>query len=478
MINIKPEIVWGHFEKISEIPRCSGNEEGVRNYILEEAEEADLETRVDEAGNVLLEGEGSPNVVLQAHMDMVCEKNSGVDHDFQKDSIRLKEEDGWITAEGTTLGADNGIGVAIALAAATGDYGTSSLDCLFTVDEERGLNGASSLDPTFIRGDRLINLDSEEFGVFTIGCAGGGKTTIDLLIDRVPSDSRNTVKVSVRGLIGGHSGADIDKGRANAIKLLTRALDSLEGNSLSLVEISGGDKHNAIPREASAVLLVETDYSVIKDLLEEQFSVFKAEYEETEPEMNLKVERLTGKNKDCFSEETTRTLIDLIQALPNGVMAYDKRLESTVETSTNLASIRLEDGTARLLMSSRSSRESKLENLRKNRIEAIGETFGGEVGHNEAYPAWQPDKESQLLEDSKQVFRDMYGESPEIKVVHGGLETGIIGEKKEGIEMIAIGPDIESPHSPEERLNIGSVEKFWNFLLGLLRDLSRKRQRD
>ncbi len=475
MLNLKPKDVWRHFEEISEIPRCSGNEEGVKNYICKVASEAGLETRVDDVGNVLLEGEGRPNVVLQAHMDMVCEKNSDVEHDFEKDPIRLKEEDGWMTAKGTTLGADNGIGVAIALAAATGDHGVGSVDCLFTVDEERGLNGATNLGPEFIRADRLINLDGEDFGVFIIGCAGGGKTTIDLSVDYVSCETADKVKVSIKGLVGGHSGADIDKGRANAIKLLTRVLKSLEGKPFKLVELTGGDKHNAIPREASAVLSVDDDYPAVEKILSEEFSVFKTEYVETEPGMNPKVEKLSGSgNEKCFDEGTTGTLIDLIQAVPNGAMSYDKKFESTVETSTNLASVRLEDGTVKLLISSRSSRESKLENLRRNRIEVIGKALGGKVSHDEAYPAWQPDRDTQLLEVGKQVFRDLYEEFPEVRVVHGGLESGVIGEKKEGIEMIAAGPEVESPHSPEERMEIESVEKFWNFLLALLRKLDEK----
>ena len=471
MLNLKPREVWYHFEKISEIPRCSGNEEGVRNYIREVASGASLETRVDNSGNILLKGEGSPNVVLQAHMDMVCEKNSNVEHDFEKDPIRLKEEDGWVTAEGTTLGADNGIGVAIALAAVTGDHGVGSVDCLFTVDEERGLNGATNLGTEFIRAERLINLDGEDFGVFTIGCAGGGKTTIDLPIDRVSCDAGYGVKVSIQDLVGGHSGGDIDKGRANAIKLLARAIKGLEGGSLKLVEISGGDKHNAIPREASAVLSVDADYQSMEKMLDEKFSVFKSEYAETEPGMNLRVEEISVSKGECLDGQTTKNLVDLILAVPNGVMAYDKKLESTVETSTNLASVRLKDSSVRLLMSSRSSRESKLENLRKNRLEVIGKSFGGDVAHNEAYPSWQPDRNTPLLEQSKKVFRDLYGELPEVNVVHGGLETGVIGEKKEGIEMIAAGPEVESPHSPEERMEIKSVEKFWKFLLALLKKL-------
>ncbi|MFB6290293.1 MAG: beta-Ala-His dipeptidase [Candidatus Bipolaricaulia bacterium] len=473
MLNLKPEEVWSHFEKISEIPRCSGNEEGIKNYIIEAAAETEMEVKEDEVGNVLLESKRRPNVILQAHMDMVCEKNSEVEHDFKKDPIRLKEEDGWLTAKGTTLGADNGIGVALALAVATGNHTVDSVDCLFTVDEERGLNGAANLEVEFIRGDKLLNLDGEEFGVFTIGCAGGGKTTVDLPIDYEVGNSRDRVKISVKGLVGGHSGGDIDKGRANSIKLLTRLLKSLENNSLNLVEISGGDKHNAIPREASAVISVEKDYSATERTLTEKFSELKGEYSKTEPGMNLEVKKIPeGGGQKRFNAATTRALINLILALPNGVMAYEKDLDSTVETSTNLASVKVRNNTVRVLMSSRSTRESKLENLRKNRIEAIGEAFGSEVTHHEAYPAWQPDEESKLLDYSRQVFRDIYGENPGVKVVHGGLETGIIGEKKENIEMISAGPEIESPHSPEERMNIKSVENFWRFLLALLRELS------
>jgi dipeptidase D len=472
MINLKPEEVWHHFKQISEIPRCSGDEEGVKDYVLEVAEQAGLESRVDDVGNVLLEDGDGPKVVLQAHMDMVCEKNSDVDHDFERDPIRLKEEDGWITAEGTTLGADNGIGVAIALAAITGDYDLGPLDCLFTVDEERGLNGASNLDPDYIRGARLVNLDSEEFGVFTIGCAGGGKTTLDLPVNH-ENCSGNVFKISIQGLVGGHSGADIDKGRANAIKLMARLIKSLDTISPELVELGGGDKHNAIPREAFAVVSADIDFSDFEKLLIDNFSVYEEEFAKTEPGINLDLERVPEKSGvECLDGESSAKLIDLISALPNGVMAYDMELESTVETSTNLASVALKDGIAKILMSSRSSRESKLENLRKNRIEVIGKRFGCRVEHNEAYPAWQPDWESDLLGKTKEVFEDLYGKSPEVKVVHGGLETGIIGEKKEDVEMIAMGPDIESPHSPEERMNIESVGEFWSFLLALLRELN------
>ncbi len=476
MLKLEPKEIWRFFEEISEIPRCSGNEDRIREYVLEVAADNGLRSQVDEAGNVLLsdtrEGE-SPGVVLQAHLDMVCEKNSSVEHDFSSDPIELTEEDGWVTAEGTTLGADNGIGVAIALAVATGDYEVGPLDYLFTVDEERGLNGAKNLDPGFLRGDKLINLDSEDFGAFTIGCAGGGKTEIDLPIEWVDDSDGRLVEVSVCGLAGGHSGEDIDRGRANANKLLGRMLDGV-GKDLDfrLAEISGGDKHNAIPREASALLSYEGKVGELRSKLKEAFVVFREEYAETEPEMELGVEEQPGAESDrVMTVEAGRTALDLLLALPHGVMAYDQRFESTVETSTNLASIRTERERIKVLVSSRSSRGSKLENLRR-RIELIAGSFGAQVNQNEAYPAWQPIRDSELLTRAVEVFRDLRGRDPEVRTIHGGLETGIIGKKVEGLEMIALGPNIEFPHSPDERMEVESVRRFWDFLLELLGSLA------
>ncbi len=472
MLNLKPDIVWNYFEEISAIPRCSGNEEELRQYILKVAKENGLESRVDESGNVLLNESGgsrSPKAVLQAHMDMVCEKNSSVEHDFETDPIELTREDGWVTAKGTTLGADNGIGVALALAVATGNYDLGPFEYLFTVDEERGLNGAAGLEPEFFRADKLINLDSEEFGAFTIGCAGGGKTKISLPLnyEEVKPES-GSVELQLSGLEGGHSGEDIDKGRANANKLLARLLDGLwQVGDFRLVEINGGDKHNAIPRESSALVSPGADPVNFKEEARELFSVMREEYEVTEENMSLRVEDDSGETARVMTEESSRAVIELLRALPNGVMAYDQRFESTVETSTNLASVRSEAGQLEVLVSSRSSRESKLESLR-GRVEIIARAFGASVEENKAYPAWQPDPDSDLLAEAERVFEELYGCSPEVRTIHGGLETGIIGEKVKGIEMLAIGPDIESPHSPEERLKIDSVRKFWEFLLELL----------
>ncbi|MFW6190653.1 MAG: beta-Ala-His dipeptidase [Candidatus Bipolaricaulota bacterium] len=475
MLKYEPKEVWRFFEEISAIPRCSGNEERIRDYVLGVGEKNGLVSEVDEAGNVLLSetyDAGGVNLVLQAHMDMVCEKNASVDHDFSSDPIELAEEDGWVTARGTTLGADNGIGVAIALALAAGDYGSGTIDYLFTVDEERGLNGARNLPADFVRGDKLINLDSEEFGSFTIGCAGGGKTEIALPVDRIENGAASVVVLNISGLSGGHSGEDIDRGRANANKLLARLLDGLrEEFDFKLVEVRGGDKHNAIPREATAVLISEGEYERIEEVARERFDVFRKEFRKTEPEMNLDVGEVSHSGIDrAISEEAGGRLINLLLALPNGVMAYDRRFEDAVETSTNLASVRTTGELFKILVSSRSSRSSRLENLMR-RIELIAHSYGGDVEHNEAYPAWQPDRESELLARAEETFEELTGNSPEVKVIHGGLETGIIGEKVEGLQMLAMGPTIEFPHSPDERVEIESTRKFWSFLLELIEDI-------
>lgn len=478
MLNIKPNKVWDYFEEISAIPRCSGHEEKVREYLLRVADRHDLSSRVDGVGNVLLsqagqEGTDVPLALLQSHMDMVCEKNSDVDHDFSKDPIEIMVEDGWVTADGTTLGADNGIGMAIALALATGDFDFAPLDFLFTVNEETGLVGASGLDPDLVRSDRLINLDSEEFGTFTIGCAGGGTTTINLQLDFSGTEVKegDLLKVSIAGLTGGHSGEDIDANRANALKLLARVLEEMqEGPGLKLVEIEGGGKHNAIPREASAIFSRSKTPDLYQDIVDQCRSIFLEEYRNSEKKLDLSLETIHSNYGEVMSRKTTSQIIDLLRVLPNGVIRYDQELSSLVETSTNLASIHQEDDTAQLIISTRSSLKSKLEEVR-DRIKIIANHYGANVDEDEPYPAWNPDFSSPLLAAAKDTFQRVYGREPEIESTHGGLETGVIGKKVEGLDMIAMGPSIESPHSPDERLEIESVEKFWSFLLEFLSSL-------
>jgi len=476
MLNLKPNEVWNYFEEISAIPRCSGHEEKIREYLLSVADRHNLSSRVDGVGNVLLSqveswGADEPLAVLQSHMDMVCEKDSTAEHDFSKDSIELVVDDGWVTANGTTLGADNGIGMAIALALAGGEFDSGPLDFLFTVNEETGLVGASRLDPDLVRSDRLINLDSEEFGTFTVGCAGGGTTTINLQLDFSGSEAKegDLLELSVAGLTGGHSGEDIDEGRANALKLLARVLKKMkEGPGLNLVEIEGGGKHNAIPREASAVFSTSEAREGYQGIVEQYRSIFLEEYRNSEKKLDLSlVESIHSNSGNVMSEGTTCNVIDLLRSLPNGVIRYDQELSSLVETSTNLASIRQSSNSLEFLISTRSSLESQLEDVR-GRIEIIEGCYRAGVDKNEPYPAWSPDFSSRLLADAKDAFECVYGREPEIKSTHGGLETGVIGKKVEGLDMIAMGPTIESPHSPDECVKIATVENFWNFLLEFL----------
>ncbi len=475
MLNLKPEAVWKFFAEISEVPRCSGNEDEIGDYLLKVGKEAGLEAKADRSGNVLLsraQDGGEPAAVLQSHMDMVCEKNSDVGHDFTSDPLDLKIEDGWVTAKGTTLGADNGIGMALALAAATGDYDLPPLDFLFTVDEERGLVGARELDSDFVRGKRLINLDSEEFGSFTVGCAGGGTTSLRVPLNRAPRGFNQAAKISVSGLTGGHSGEDIDKGRANAVKLLGRVLEEVRDQvGLNLLEISGGDKHNAIPREASAYIAIEAPWGVYEEIVDECEDLFIDEYSDTERDLSVEFLELSwGEVHEVMTEDTTAVVVDLIRALPFGVIRRDRRSPSQVETSTNLASVEETPEGIELVTSSRSSMESQLEEVR-DRVEIIARRFGAEVTQGEPYPSWRPDYESDLLAEAKEVFQDNYGREPEVKAIHGGLETGVIGEKIDGLDMIAMGPNIESPHSPDERVEVETVEKFWDFLLDFLESL-------
>lgn len=474
MLNLEPKSVWKYFEEISKIPRCSKHEEKIGEYILSVAKENDLEAEKDEAGNVVIRKpaasgyEDIPITILQSHMDMVCEKNEDVEHDFSTDPISLKREGDWLTAEGTTLGADDGIGVATALALATDkNLKHGPLEMLFTVDEETGLTGASNLKPDFLKGKRLINLDSEEIDKIVIGCAGGGNSSIVLHVESGFGKGK-MVKIAVTGLKGGHSGIDIDKGRANSIKILSRLLWKINREmGMRVCELKGGDKHNAIPREATATILVSED---VKKLLDEQFSHIKNEYKATEPQMKVEIEEV-GNNKKMFTTKSSSSMINLIRALPHGVLAMSQEVPGLVETSTNLATVSIENDELKITMSSRSSIRSALDATRE-RIRVIAESFKADVEEEEAYPGWKPNLDSPILRVAKNAYKKLFNDEPEMKAIHAGLETGIIGEKFGDMDMISIGPEVEHPHSPDERVNIPSVKKFWIHLTAILEELA------
>jgi len=479
---LKPSSLWRHFREILNIPRCSGEEKAIGNYIINQAKALGLESRRDEVGNVVVYKPASSQVrsqrivVLQAHLDMVCEKDSEVSHDFSRDPIQVELEGEWLRAKGTTLGADNGLGVAAALAIMeSSDLIHGPLEFLFTVDEETGLTGASHLQSDFIKGRILLNLDSEEEGTFTIGCAGGGDSEIFLPLHRLGGQTGTLIELKISGLRGGHSGLDIHLGRANAIKLLARLLDKArEKLPLGLIHLEGGNKRNAIPREAWAHLICDAShYSDALKFFEKEFEIIKREYRITEPEARVSIRQLAETREEPLVPKSVRNLINLLLILPHGVLAWHQEIPDLVETSSNLAIIKTESNVARIICSSRSSIQSALEATR-SMIRAAAEMAGAEIRQTGGYPGWEPNLASPLLQLAKGVYQSIFGEEAQSKAVHAGLECGLIAEKFPGMDMISFGPTIKYPHSPQEKVHVPSVEKFWLFLVVLLQELAKE----
>jgi dipeptidase D len=474
--NLEPKLVWKHFDEIRKIPRCSKHEEKIRDYIVNFAKKQELQTKIDSVGNVVILKPAAagmqkkPTVILQGHMDMVCEKNSDVKFDFSKDPIQLKINGDLLTANGTTLGADNGIGLAISLAILEDKkLQHGPIESLYTIDEETGLTGAFAMKSDMLTGKIMLNLDSEDFGVITVGCAGGGDSIIELPVkmQAIQGDMENFV-IKVSGLRGGHSGVDIHEQRGNAIKILTRLLwKTSQKFNFSLFDIKGGDKHNAIPREAYAELSIEkkNKTAFIAALKAEEREIL----DEIKPiDPNLKVDVQSSEpSKTVFDKLSQTTLLNLLHGLPHGVHQMNYDIKTLVNTSTNLATISVKDHTIVIGMSSRSPMKSALQDIR-NRIKAIASLAGAKVSEGTPYPGWKPDLQSKILALSKKTFKDMFKAEPKIEAIHAGLECGIIGEKFPGMDMISIGPTLKNPHSPEEQLHISTVDKFYKYLLKIL----------
>jgi len=474
--NLKPELLWKHFEEISKIPRCSKHEEPVGEYVLSVAERLGLAFKKDDAGNIVVSKpatpghENAPIVVLQGHLDMVCEKNSDVDFDFSKDPIDVQIEGEWVTANGTTLGADNGIGVAAGLTVLEDDSVIHGpVECLFTTDEETGLNGAQSLKSDFLKGRILLNLDSEEEGAFSIGCAGGGDAKTTMAIKRQSAQDKNLLKITLAGLRGGHSGLDIHTGRGNAIQLLARMLFHSTAN-FELVSLEGGSKHNAIPREAFAIVYT-SDEGTLKDSLESQMKDIQFEFKAVEKEMKLTMDTIQDKVDDPMDADSASRFLALVVGMPHGVMAMSQEIEGLVETSNNVAIVKCEKGSVLVHTSSRSSIQTALEATRL-KIEAVAKLAGASIEHLESYPAWSPNLDSKILKTMKAVYKNLTGKEAEVMAIHAGLECGLIGEKYEGMDMISFGPDLRNPHSPDEKVHIESVGRFWELLLETLKVLA------
>jgi len=474
--NLEPKLLWKHFDEIRKIPHCSKHEDKIRNYILDFAKQHGLKSKTDKPGNVVISKPASSGmedrsvVILQSHMDMVCEKNSDVDHDFTKDPIKLKLKGNILTADGTTLGADDGIGVATTLAILedkTLKHG--SIEALFTVDEETGLTGAFALKSDMLTGKIMFNIDSEDFGVITVGCAGGGDSKISLPLKTQPTvENVVSMLIKISGLRGGHSGVDAHEQRGNAVKLLARILwKTSQNHDFYLTDIKGGDKHNAIPRESNAkVSISSTDRNkFISDLKAEEKDILE-EIKPIDPNFKMEIEDIE-KLDTALGKDSQVKLLNLLHGLPHGVdkMSYD--IPGLVETSTNLATVSLDGNNALIGLSSRSSIMSALQDFR-DRIHAIATLSGAKVTEETPYPGWKPNLKSNLLVLSKKIFKGMYGEEPTVEAIHAGLECGIIGEKFPGMDMISIGPTIKYPHSPEEQVHISTVDKFYKYVLKIL----------
>lgn len=470
-LDLEPNLVWKHFEELTKIPRCSKQEERVATYVMQVARDAGCAVEQDDVGNVIVRKEATgapdaPMVTIQAHLDMVCEKNSDVDHDFSTDPLDVYVDGDEVKARGTTLGADNGVGVAAALALMEMDDVTHGpLEFLLTVDEETGMTGAFGLEKGALQGGMLINVDSEEIGSVYIGCAGGANTTITLPLSFEDADGPG-LQIQLRGLSGGHSGTDIHEGRANSIKLLARLLFNLDAR---LSHLEAGDKHNAIPREATAVV-VPDDMPATKKFIQTFEDTLRNEYSETDP--NLGIEMSEHDAAKVMDEDSHGRALRMLLGLPHGVLAMDQQIDGLVETSTNMAVVRTGDE-LEVLMSSRSSVESKLDAVLQH-IRAIAKLADAAAEDEGRYPGWKPDLGSDLLQIAKDVWKDLHGEEPAVKAIHAGLEPGVIKSIMGQMETISIGPQIEHPHSPDEVVYISSVQTFWDYLLRLLEHIEQR----
>ena len=479
--DLQPSLVWEAFDEITKVPRPSKHEEQIRDYLLDYAAKHSIEAKTDSVGNVVMKKpatpgrENAPTVVLQAHMDMVAEKNNDVEHDFLKDPIQTYIDGDWVKAKGTTLGADNGIGMAAALAALTDEeIPHGPLEALFTVNEEIGLEGAENLGKDMISGKILINLDSEDDGEIFIGCAGGIDTTAVFTYKRSFSpDNFVYYKVSVSGLAGGHSGGDIHLGRANANKVISRFIWECSNKwDMEVSSFKGGNLRNAIPREAEAVfgILSEHKHALAKYL--NQFAEeIKNEFKGVEPSMKFTIEETT-KPEYCIDSATSLKLIRALYSAPHGVVSMSKDIEGLVETSTNLAAVKMEDDCKIVVTTSqRSSLESRKNDI-AGQVEAHFQLAGAEVSHSDGYPGWAPNIDSKIMKISADAYEELFGVKPQIKAIHAGLECGLFLNKYPDLDMVSFGPTMRDVHSPDEKLLVPTVEKFWKHLCLVLKKIS------
>lgn len=481
--SIEPKDIWKYFAEICKIPRPSKKETLVISYLQDFAQKNNLDAKTDAAGNVLISKPAYPGfeklqpVVLQSHMDMVCEKNSEVSHNFATDPIKAFIDGDWVKAEGTTLGADDGIGIAAQLAIlASKQIKHGPLECLFTVDEETGLTGAFEMKEGFFNSKILLNLDSEDEGELFIGCAGGIDTVATFAYDaeKVPTDSI-ALKITVKGLAGGHSGDDIDKNRGNSIKIINRFLwKGTHKYDLRLSHLDGGNLRNAIPREAFAIITIHKDdkAEMIKEFEKLREAIY-GEIKDVEPGLTINLEN-TELPQYVIDEPTHYDLLNSLYACPHGVIAMSRQLKGLVETSTNLASVKfIQDNQILVTTSQRSSVDSAKIDI-SNMVESVFRLANANIQHSDGYPGWSPNTNSRILQITKASYQKLFGVEPVVRAIHAGLECGLFLEKYPSLDMISFGPTIRGAHSPDEKINIPTTQKFWDLLLDVLVNIPQK----
>ncbi len=477
--DLKPAEIWKYFDEITKIPRPSKKEEKIIQYLLDFAKEHNLEAEKDEVGNVIIRKPGTKGkenhktVILQSHSDMVCEKNADTEHNFDTDPIQTYIDDDWVKAKGTTLGGDDGIGIAAALAVLASDkINHPPIEALFTSDEETGMTGAFGLKEGFMKGEILINLDSEDEGELFIGCAGGTDTVAEFSYKKkdVPENSV-AYKISVTGLNGGHSGDEIDKGLGNSNKILNRIiLNAYNKFGVRLAEFNGGNLRNAIPREAFAVITVKKQNAgALEDLVITMSNDIKNEFAITEKNLSINIEK-TGLPEFVIPKGTQKKLMHSIYGCWHGVYQMSAEMPGLVETSTNLASVKFIDGKIKIETSQRSSVESAKYDMAQT-VASVFKLAGAKVTHGDGYPGWKPNTNSEILKITETSYEKLFGEKPVVRAIHAGLECGLFLEKYPYLDMISFGPTIKGAHSPDERMNIPTVQKFWDLLIDVLEKL-------
>ncbi|WP_421918701.1 aminoacyl-histidine dipeptidase [Marinifilum sp.] len=477
---LEPKEVWAHFEDICQVPRPSKKEDKIIDFLIEFGNKHNLETKRDEIGNVLIKKPATPGkenlktVVLQSHMDMVCEKNNETEHNFDTDAIVPWIDNGWVKAKGTTLGADDGIGMAAEMALLTAtNIEHGSIECLFTVDEETGLSGAFALQPDFFDGKILLNLDSEDEGEIFIGCAGGIDTLahLDYKKEEVPT-GHFALKVDVKGLLGGHSGDEINKGRGNSNKILNRFLWQINKKyNLRIHEFNGGNLRNAIPREAYATITIPSEF---KENIRADLNIYAAEmelvWEIYEPKLKITLESVEKPNF-VIDKATSNNLLDALYACPHGVFTMSSRMPGMVETSTNLASVKfVGENKIHITTSQRSDIDSEKYNIAQMVGSALS-LAGAVIEHSDGYPGWAPNPNSEILTIAVNSYKRLFCKEPIVRSIHAGLECGLFLEKYPDMDMISFGPTLRDVHSPDERINIETVEKFWKHLIDILQNI-------